>query len=138
MQQKIKELDPKQLITKRRPDLECQVCSMIAKTPISCPDCDKVFCRNCLTTNICPICNSESISLDKKFNKILMKYLREMKFTCENCPEQYSYDEHENHLKGHIYAECCESHLSDETQIKLHLENDCMEMAGNCKCCKSR
>ena len=61
-----------------------------------------------------------------------MGYLSKMKFACEICSAQYSYDDHETHVKGpcsaSIYPRCCEVRLTDETILKNHLENDCMKV----------
>ena len=94
----------------------CPICTMLVYDPVSCENCDPLYCRRCVRHNLnkkCPTCNQESEfrGANLKLKNIMMK------ITLEGCP----------HIK-------CDKHQAFLTyeQILAHFKEECEEFIMKC------
>ena len=64
-------------------EVECPICSLFPLNPVQCSKCQKLICKTCKNTNICPLCRGEfgQKELDRTLKNILEKLL----LKCPNC-----------------------------------------------------
>ena len=81
----------------------CQICSCLAWDPVSCPQCDKIFCRSCRLkygdNKICPFkCNTYNI---REMTRNEKGYLNRISIKCTNfgCSKYIPYSEYKSHLE---------------------------------------
>ena len=63
----------------------CPICMMVVYDPVSCKNCDPLYCRRCILRNLnnkCPTCNQES---DFRPANLKLKNML-MKITIDGCP----------------------------------------------------
>jgi hypothetical protein len=101
MEKNATQIDPESTIGERKNEFECAICLQIVENPAQCYQCDTVFCGTCINVvldNSCPNCEVNLLAKPaKRLDRILQKYLNQMKFSCKSCKEAYLYPEKMDH-----------------------------------------
>jgi len=85
----------------------CNICFNIPLNPISCNECEDLFCSKCINTflmrhNNCPSC--KEVFQFRKMNKKLKNLLDSFSFKCPlNCGKSFYY----KFFKNHLDSSCC-------------------------------
>jgi len=125
----------------------CKICTSLVKNPISCSQCDNLFCSDCLKEPLkfntkCPLCNVEPFE-EGRLNRIVKNTLYQFKILCPlECKEKLLFENLEKHLKEHCKnskriktCNLCKVELKNEAEISEH-DNNCKEIQFNCSYCK--
>lgn len=80
-------LNPKEISTESLSLLSelitCCICKQIAKEPMNCKSCNRIYCKECIEKNkmkCSPHCNSSTFSM----NEIAKKIIEKLKMKCKN------------------------------------------------------
>ena len=99
----------------------CSICACLAWDPVSCPKCDKIFCRSCRLNygenKICPFrCDSFTF---REITRNEKDFLNNIKLKCTNfgCSQYISYCEYISHLEKCPFR-------------KFHCKNDPCKIEG--------
>ena len=81
----------------------CSICTCLAWDPVCCPNCDKPFCRGCITkygkNKSCPYgCNNETY---REITRNEKNFLNKIKLKCTNvgCSKYIQYSDYVTHLE---------------------------------------
>jgi len=157
---------PKSLICKEHHEIakniSCQICKEIPLNPITCKNCETIYCKECLNNNINKIkkCNINCERFEKKELSILLKkLLSKIKLRCffyeSGCEEIILFKNFINHIKNCEYSEyicsncqffgnkrqCIIHYLTKESLIikdNKKNNNDNKNEIINCEFCKER
>ena len=123
--------------------VKCKICFMISIKPVSCKQCESVFCRDCLTkwhekNNTCPIrCKDFAINEEPRLVKnILSKFY----YLCKNCKNKICLNEFENHSQFCSETKiCCPDcyQLIRKTFLSTHSKFFCENATVQCLLCRS-
>ena len=145
-------IDRDQALTPVDDDFECLICKNVVQNPVSCFECDRLFCKLCLTQwrerrSCCPHCRSQTAEVGR-VSRILVKQLNKVKFRCSDCEQVFTVDDCDKHgencnRKVRLQCTACNTHvfrcnLQDlKKTVKTHLQIDCVRRVGlQCYECK--
>ena len=104
--------------------LKCSICKKILKNPMQCNKCQRVFCKECIenypkSKKKCPNgCKKPNYRANE--DKLAMLSL--LKFLCNNCKEEISYNDVESHLNRGCITNLSTCTLFDEIYAKKKLK----------------
>ena len=105
---------PKSLICKENYEIakyiSCQICKEIPLNPITCKNCETIYCNECLNNNNIKKCNINCERFEKKdLSNLLKKLLSKIKLRCyfyeSGCEEIILFKNFINHIKNCEYSE---------------------------------
>ena len=80
-------------------DFVCYVCNFIVEDPSECEECSFNYCKACIINlEKCPNpeCNDGETDIkgitDRKYSKLLTKFLNQLEFVCPQCKESFTYE----------------------------------------------
>ena len=128
----------------------CSICTCLAWDPVCCPNCDKPFCRGCITkygkNKSCPYgCNNETY---REITRNEKNFLNKIKLKCTNvgCSKYIQYSDYVTHLeqcnlrKYHCKNQLCkeEGYINDminHTKKCPYRLVECLKCKQNIKYC---
>ena len=95
-------LDPAWQVDPTDTDFVCGICALIVEDPYSCAECGNNFCLPCIReAKQCSFteCGEPLVERKQKYNRVLQKYLNDLKFNCKLCTTPFTYTERQPHLE---------------------------------------
>ena len=110
----------------------CEICHFLAWDPVSCPKCDKIFCRSCRNKygQKCLFkCDSLTI---REITRNEKDYLNKIKIKCTNsdCSQYFKYYDYKNHLEKCKYRKY---HCNNDGCKAKGYINEMMDHSRKCK-----
>ena len=126
-------------------DFICGVCTFIVEEPSCCNECDANYCKTCIDgLDTCPKCQANIKGItEKRYNRILAKYLNDLKFLCPVCKKTFAYAdrmEHLNEIKLSLQPLCpleCKHPFTSVEDLMIHLEEECPSAIFTCEHCSA-
>lgn len=128
-------------------DITCPICIQIVILPISCAECHKLICKDCMSnwflkSQRCPHSNNHNF---KELNNTLAKnFLDKIKFNCPNkkigCNKEIFYEDYIKHCKSECQYEKYMCNGCDMQGTKSIIESHvklCDQIEGQCEFCKA-
>ena len=108
-------------------DFICSVCLEIVEDPVSCSQCEKLNCRECIKmSKTCPNCRDGNVYIEVKLPRIVKNTLSNLNISCPlGCSQQFKYEFKERHFsecpnKDKIPSKCSLCLMTLNESLKSH------------------